>query len=971
MARRRAKGLAPPRLCDERPSRRAPQPRSLANPLTSRGPVVCSASYPSGEGTVIGRPASQIANGDFEQGLASWRVVSGTAFAGQPVQAATLGAADVEYDGQPLVPLGGDFWHTPFPLGHSGAWLIRVITTADGVLDSTPFAIGARYLAFRLGGSSGGAVAVHLRLRQNVAQTLGLPALDPPDADGFVAVRIANPDGGDPLKEIVWDLAPRHAPSLIGAIGKVSLVVRQASAPQRLLVDDIRLSKARPKPFHRTPLWGWADIHCHPMAQAGFGGLLAGHMHGPVEDLGTCLPAHGHQHGNPTKLVAMNIGMGKPNDGSLAVPGWTTGTPAPEDQLAFRGWPSFSDLSHIKTHQVWLRRAYEGGQRLMVALVVHNSMLAALANLGTPGYGPQSDRDAVEPQVQMLREFVAHNLSWCGIATTPADARSLIEANKMAFVLGLETDSVNGWIRFDDFPQTDTPASRDAIHTAIHDYFAYLRGLGIVQVNLLHLSDNAFGGMAVYDFMFIVNSLYNRGVVPQTKPWTGTNPDELIAKPVSVGSEVWSMISSTATQLGITIPPAAAPGPFGIGDTNANGLTVAGQVALLEAMRLGMVVDIDHMSERSEATAFQMATTTVAGTKYPLVAAHNAARILAPRPLSPTSPATVGSRRSKEVWPSEGMKSETHLDHIKTTGGMFGLGIAGADSRTAPGSMVDNNLPGTSRTVAQGYQYLHGRLEMPVALGTDWNALLAGPGPRFGPLAGSGILGELAEGDSTWQAGVRAERWQGAQAQTDGVRYDTPLSEWRTFRFEDPGLFVGTPLEGLGHQVWQALALIDAGADLTSAEVVAALTPAGSTTPAPTLQLALGLSGAAGTSPNPMPIGVDLARAAFLAANPGAATSSDRSDVVALATAIGVVLTLWAGMHASTAPAMHRDTVGPMRDFDFNIDGLAHYGLMPDMLQDLRNVGLDAGALAALFQSAERYVSVWEHCVATGAMIPH
>ena len=29
-----------------------------------------------------------------------------------------------------------------------------------------------------------------------------------------------------------------------------------------------------------------------------------------------------------------------------------------------------------------------------------------------------------------------------------------------------------------------------------------------------------------------------------------------------------------------------------------------------------------------------------------------------------------------------------------------------------------------------------------------------------------------------------------------------------------------------------------------------------------------------------------------------------------------------------------------MRDFDYNLDGLAHYGMLPDMLQDLKNVGL-------------------------------
>ena len=83
-----------------------------------------------------------IENGDFEQGLTAWHVVSGKAFAGQPVAAATIGSADVEIDGKPLVGLGGDFWHTPYPIGEHGSRLIRVVTRSAGILESNRFTIG-------------------------------------------------------------------------------------------------------------------------------------------------------------------------------------------------------------------------------------------------------------------------------------------------------------------------------------------------------------------------------------------------------------------------------------------------------------------------------------------------------------------------------------------------------------------------------------------------------------------------------------------------------------------------------------------------------------------------------------------------------------------------------------------------------------------------------------------------------------
>jgi microsomal dipeptidase-like Zn-dependent dipeptidase len=46
--------------------------------------------------------------------------------------------------------------------------------------------------------------------------------------------------------------------------------------------------------------------------------------------------------------------------------------------------------------------------------------------------------------------------------------------------------------------------------------------------------------------------------------------------------------------------------------------------------------------------------------------------------------------------------------------------------------------------------------------------------------------------------------------------------------------------------------------------------------------------------------------------------------------------------------------------FDYNTEGLAHFGLVPDMLQDLKNVGMPQEDLALLFRSAEDYIRMWE-----------
>jgi len=69
----------------------------------------------------------------------------------------------------------------------------------------------------------------------------------------------------------------------------------------------------------------------------------------------------------------------------------------------------------------------------------------------------------------------------------------------------------------------------------------------------------------------------------------------------------------------------------------------------------------------------------------------------------------------------------------------------------------------------------------------------------------------------------------------------------------------------------------------------------------------------------------------------------------------------WQQMNGDNRP-LKRSTAGPRRDFDINIDGMAHYGMLPDFLQDLRNCGLSAKELAPLFRSAYDYVEMWDKC---------
>jgi len=48
------------------------------------------------------------------------------------------------------------------------------------------------------------------------------------------------------------------------------------------------------------------------------------------------------------------------------------------------------------------------------------------------------------------------------------------------------------------------------------------------------------------------------------------------------------------------------------------------------------------------------------------------------------------------------------------------------------------------------------------------------------------------------------------------------------------------------------------------------------------------------------------------------------------------------------------------RRFNFNTDGYAHAGLLPDFVKDLQNIGLSDSQLQPLYRSANAYVRMWE-----------
>ena len=55
------------------------------------------------------------------------------------------------------------------------------------------------------------------------------------------------------------------------------------------------------------------------------------------------------------------------------------------------------------------------------------------------------------------------------------------------------------------------------------------------------------------------------------------------------------------------------------------------------------------------------------------------------------------------------------------------------------------------------------------------------------------------------------------------------------------------------------------------------------------------------------------------------------------------------------------------RVIDFNTEGFAHIGMLPELLEDARRTGATEEDLEPLFRSAEGYIRMWEAAEARAA----
>jgi hypothetical protein len=279
--------------------------------------------------------------------------------------------------------------------------------------------------------------------------------------------------------------------------------------------------------------------------------------------------------------------------------GTPNGTHSPEGWPSFAGWPRDESLTHEGTYWKWIERAWRSGLRIMVNDLVENRALCDLyplkqdvnCNEMDSAYEQAEDMHALQDYIDA--QFGGPGKGFLRIVKSPAEARKVINAGKLAMVLGVEVSEILDCGQFMDTPRC-TPEQIDA-------ELDKLQSVGVVSLFPVHKFDNALGGVK-FD-SGATGVLVNTGNKYATgKFWTAEHCDDPDHdnEPTNPTGEHAATFQTLFGPV-LTQPlfegqlPVYPPAPL----CNPKGLTELGAHLIRSMMRRGMIVETDHMSMRA------------------------------------------------------------------------------------------------------------------------------------------------------------------------------------------------------------------------------------------------------------------------------------------------------------------------------------------------------------------------------------
>ncbi len=338
---------------------------------------------------------------------------------------------------------------------------------------------------------------------------------------------------------------------------------------------------------------GYVDAHTHGMAFEFLGGDAhcgrPWHEYGAPYALVDC-PDHSLTGGFGGALES--VLSGRPHHDPV---GWPT----------FRDWPAPDSLTHEGTYYRWLERSWRGGQRLFVNLLVENNKLCELYPLKRNSCDDMDSirlqaRDMYAMQDYIDAQFGGPGKGFYRIVKSPFEARKVINAGKLAVVMGIETSVPFGCTMKLDVPACDI--------TSIDRQLDEVKRLGVRQMELVNKFDNALSGVAgdngevgvaVNAANFLETGSY--WDMRHCEPADGESHDrDQLAVP-EISAEQQDALFGAVASLGLpTIALPLYPPPH---HCNSRGLTTLGEATIAGLAKRHMIFDPDHMSVKARNSA--------------------------------------------------------------------------------------------------------------------------------------------------------------------------------------------------------------------------------------------------------------------------------------------------------------------------------------------------------------------------------
>ena len=337
---------------------------------------------------------------------------------------------------------------------------------------------------------------------------------------------------------------------------------------------------------------GYVDTHTHGMAFEFLGGNA--HCGKPWDRFGApyaLVDCPDHTATGGYGGVLESVLSGRPNHDPV---GWPT----------FKDWPAPDSLTHEGTYYRWLERAWRGGQRMFVNLLVENNQLCQLYPTKRNSC---NDMDSVRLQAQdmyKMQDYIDAQMGGPGkgfyrIVKNPFEARKVINAGKMAIIMGIETS-----IPFGCTMKLDVPACNAA---DIDRQIAEVHKMGVRQFELVNKFDNALSGVAgdngevgvaVNSANFLETGSY--WDMRHCEPPDGESHDrnQIAAPDISAGQQ--DALFGAIAALGLPVSAPVYPPPD---HCNARGLTKLGEHTIRALAKKNMIFDPDHMSVKARQSA--------------------------------------------------------------------------------------------------------------------------------------------------------------------------------------------------------------------------------------------------------------------------------------------------------------------------------------------------------------------------------